>query len=230
MKNISISLLKVKDEEIEIFLKKLNEAIKNIERLNLYITIHFDVMDNKFVPNDGINIEYINRVKKYNFYIDTHLMVEKPKEENYVDRTINYGSDDVTIHIELPEFEKELEYLLEKKKSLNGNIKIGVAINPDTNIERIEKYLEKIDKVLIMSVVPGFGGQKYLDSATEKISCLKKNYPKMFVQVDGGINESTFKNALDAGVDSFVIGSYLTDDFNEIEKKLNILNNIIKNT
>lgn len=230
MKNVSISLLKVKNDEIEIFLEKLNEAIKNIEEMALDITIHFDVMDNKFVPNTGINIDYIKRVKKYNFYIDTHLMVEKPKEDMYIERAINYGSNDVTIHIELPEFENELEYLLEKKKALNGNMKIGVAINPDTDVTILEKYIDKIDKVLVMSVVPGFGGQKYLDVATEKISYLKKSNSKIFVQVDGGINNETFKLACNAGADSFVIGSYLTDDFKEIEKKLNILNNIVKNT
>ena len=137
MKNVSISLLKLNDEDLDNYLSRVNDIRKVYDNLN--ITIHFDVMDNIFVPNSGIDIKKIANVKEYNLYIDTHLMVENPKP--YIDTAIRLGSNDVTIHYEIPEFEKWLKYLLEKKKSLNGNLKVGVSIKPNTSIEVLEKYI-----------------------------------------------------------------------------------------
>lgn len=229
MKNLSISLLKVKSEEFELYLKKLKDAVENIQNNNLDITIHFDVMDNKFVPNTGIDILKISKVREYGFYVDTHLMVEEPVKGRYIDKALECGSRDITVHIEIPNFEDTLKYLLAKKKELKGELRIGVALNPATDIKVLDKYLGKIDKVLVMSVVPGFGGQKYIKEVTEKIEHIKRQKDKIFVQVDGGINEDTIKLPLGAGADSIVIGSYLTDNVDELETRLNILNKIVKN-
>ncbi len=228
MKNLSISILNV--ENIPQFLEKLKNAQEKIENQkieNLFnITIHFDVMDNVFVPNTGIDIEEISNVKKYNYYIDTHLMVSNPVKDNYIDRTLELGCKDITIHYEIEEFEKALEYLLMKKKDIK-DLKIGVSIKPSTNIEVLDKYIDKIDKVLVMSVEPGFGGQKYLDSATEKIAILKEKYPQLFVQVDGGVNEETLNLPIRVNVDSVVVGSYITKHEDEILDRLCILNGIL---
>lgn len=229
MKNLSISILNV--DNIPLFLNKLKETeelLKN-KKINdgFNISIHFDVMDNKFVPNTGIDIEKIIDVNKFKFYIDTHLMVEKPIEDGYIDRTIELGCRDITIHYEINDFSNALDYLLKKKKELNGNLKIGVSIKPNTNVTQIEKYINQIDKILVMSVEPGFGGQKYIDSATDKIEYIKTKYPNIFVQVDGGVNEDTLMYPLRSNVDSVVVGSYITKHYENILDKLCILNCIL---
>lgn len=229
MNNLSISILNV--ENIGEFLesvKKYQEKIGKNKNINLFnITVHFDVMDNKFVPNNGIDIEEIKEVVNYGFYVDTHLMVEKPLEKGYIDKTIEYGCRDITIHYEINDFEKNLNYLLQKKKELKNNLKIGVAIKPKTDISVLDKYIEKIDKVLVMSVEPGFGGQSYIEASTKKIYDLKKKYSDKFIQVDGGVNATTALEALTANVDSLVVGSYLTRDTKLLDDKLDILNVIL---
>ena len=207
MKNLSISILNLDD--IPTFLKKLDSIQHSLNESKVEdkfnITIHFDVMDNKFVPNRGIDIEKIKIVREYGYYVDTHLMVEKPIEDGYIDRTIEYGCQDITIHYEIDDFDKNLNYLLKKKDELNGELKIGVSIKPNTDISVLKKYVGKIDKILIMSVEPGFGGQSYIESSTEKIGRVKTEYENIFVQVDGGINSQTLSKALN--VDSLVVGS-----------------------
>ncbi len=229
MKNLSISILNV--ENIPVFLDKLKkvesfyEKEKIKDRFN--VSIHFDVMDNKFVPNTGIDIEKIAEVNKFKYYIDTHLMVEKPIEDGYIDRAIDLGCRDITIHYEIDNFANTLNYLLEKKKDLKGDLKIGVSVKPNTDVKEIEKYINKIDKVLIMSVEPGFGGQKYIDSVTDKIKYIKNKYPSIFVQVDGGVNEDTLMLPLRENVDSVVVGSYITKHEEKILDRLCILNGIL---
>lgn len=229
MKNLSISILNVND--ISSFLKELKDIEKKLNKSKVEelfnTTIHFDVMDNKFVPNNGIDIKKIEEVKKYGFYVDTHLMVEKPIEDKYIDRAIEYGCLDITIHYEIDNFEKALNYLIAKKEELNGNLKIGVSIKPKTDISALERYVDKIDKILVMSVEPGFGGQSYIESSTDKIIMLKNRYPNIFVQVDGGINDKTLAKVLRVNVDSVVVGSYLTKNLDELYDRINILNIIL---
>lgn len=227
MKNLSISILNVDD--IPTFLKQLDSIQHSLNESKVEdkfnITIHFDVMDNKFVPNRGIDIEKIKIVREYGYYVDTHLMVEKPIEDGYIDRTIEYGCQDITIHYEIDDFDKNLNYLLKKKDELNGELKIGVSIKPNTDISVLKKYVGKIDKILIMSVEPGFGGQSYIESSTEKIGRVKTEYKNIFVQVDGGINSQTLSKALN--VDSLVVGSYLTKKIDELKDRIDILNIIL---
>lgn len=117
MKNLSISLLNVKD--ISKYLKRLKEIEQYLEKDEdkkaFDISIHFDVMDNKFVPNTGIDISKIEEVNKFNYYIDTHLMVENPIYDKYIEDTINMECLDITIHYEINNFEKVLDYLYERK-------------------------------------------------------------------------------------------------------------------
>ena len=229
MKNLSISLLNVKD--ISKYLNKLKYVEMALNKTKIEelfkISIHFDVMDNKFVPNNGIDISKIEEVNKFNYYIDTHLMVEDPIYEKYIDDTIKRECLDITIHYEIENFKDVLNYLYDKKNNLNGNLKIGVALKPATNISVLEDYIEKIDKVLIMSVEPGFGGQEFIQEQIDKIIKLKEKYKDITIQVDGGINENTIAQVIRAGADSFVVGSYLTKNEDELKDKIDILNIIL---
>lgn len=229
MSNLSISILNVNN--ISNFLDKLKEyeqKLSNIKTDELFnITIHFDVMDNVFVPNTGIDIEKIKIVKDNGFYVDTHLMVAKPVEDGYIDKAIENGCRDITIHYEIENFEYALNYLIDKKNELNGDLKIGVSIKPKTEISCLEKYIEKIDKVLIMSVEPGFGGQKYIDSVTKKVEELNAKYKNKYIQIDGGINDETIIYPIRNNINSIVVGSYLTKSIDDLFDKICILN-IIK--
>lgn len=228
MKNLAISLLNVDD--IPQFLDKLGVVEKKLKQSkieNLFnTTIHFDVMDNKFVPNTGVDIEKMKEVNKYNYYMDVHLMVEKPIEDGYIDKALEYGCTDITIHYEINNLDNALNYLLTKKKEYD-NLKIGIAIKPNTNIEVLQKYINIIDKVLVMSVEPGFGGQSYIEASTKKIKDIKNKYNNIFVQVDGGINSDTVAKPISSDIDSLVVGSYLTKNEDILQDRMNILNIIL---
>lgn len=229
MNNLSISILNA--ENISSFLEKLKNVEKMLDNKKIEklfnITIHFDVMDNEFVPNTGIDIKKIEEVEKSGYHVDTHLMVARPVEDGYIDKAIKLGCNDITIHYEISKFEDTLNYLLDKKRELGGNLNIGVALKPKTDISVLEKYIAKIDKVLVMSVEPGFGGQSYIEASTDKIAKIKEKYGNIFVQVDGGINDQTISKVISAGVDSAVVGSYLTKYEMKLQDRVNILNIIL---
>lgn len=239
-KNISVSILNSKN--IESFLLKLqkikNELTKDIKQSEddkLFDThIHFDVMDNKFVPNLGIDLKYIVDAKKIGFYADTHLMVQKPLQDEYIFNAIEYGSDSITIHYEIDDFEKTLDFLNSEKDRLYKDSKrildIGISVKPNTDIKLLEKYRDKFSKLLIMTVEPGFGGQAFIEEINSKIEEARKIFLNYEIQVDGGINDDTIGIPLKLGVNSFVIGSYLTNNENNIEllKDKIIQLNIIK--
>ena len=238
-KNISLSILKLDKKEIPTFLKRYREEVQRIENLQInvekfYNIIHFDVMDANFVPNVGVDLEYIKTAKNLGFYVDTHLMVSNPIGDKYVEKAIEYGTDDITIHYEIENFESVLSYLYEKKellkKKYDRNLVIGVSIKPKTNIEVLKKYKDKFSKLLIMSVEPGLGGQKYIEDTTQKLKQARKMYKDHIIQVDGGINFINVKEVINNGVDSIVVGSYLTDSYNiKLYKnllKLNVLKSI----
>lgn len=224
MKNIAISILDTinKDEFLSEVIK-YNEKIKKISKDAFDIIIHFDVMDNKFVPNIGVELEYIKLAKKLGLYADVHLMVEKPIEEEYIKKAISYGADRISIHYEIDNFENVLEYLN------TFNIDIGIVLKPNTSVEVIQKYKGKFSNLLIMSVEPGFGGQKYIENVNDKFITAKDKIKNIKFQVDGGVNFQTIVKPLEIGVDSFVIGSYLTKAENIYDNllKLNILKDIV---
>ncbi len=222
-KNISLSILKLEGKEIPEFLRKYKEDIEKIEKLKVDVNkfsylVHFDVMDNKFVPNNGVDLKYIKTAKNLGLYVDTHLMVENPIGDKYIEQAIEFGTDDITIHYEINNFEGILNYLNEKKEYLkrkfNRNLNIGVSIKPKTEVKVLEKFKERFSKILIMSVGPGFGGQEYLENTNEKIKEAVKLFPEHTIQVDGGINFNTLENVLSEKVESIVIGSYLTNNYN----------------
>ena len=205
---VSPSLLACKD-----MLKEVSE-IENIQDLWL----HFDVMDGKFVPNTSFSVSELDVLNKNtSLFLDVHLMIENPK--NYVLDYVNAGADLITFHYEACD---DLDELIDYIHSLN--VKVGVSLKPKTDPSVLDKYLHKLDLVLVMSVEPGFGGQSFLESTVSKISYLRKKIDELkldtLIEVDGGINDVTSSLCKKAGVDVLVAGSYLfgkKDIINRIE-------------
>lgn len=214
-RQISISTLNVND--CESFLEKVQnekEKINKISSDSYDIAVHFDIMDNRFVPNIGVDMSSIKMANKFNMFADVHLMVEKPLEDGYIDKAIEYGANRVTIHYEIENFGKILKYLKTTK------VEVGVAVKPSTDLGVIANYINDIDFLLVMSVEPGYGGQKYIDKTNDKILKAKTLYPNLKLQVDGGVNFETIMYPLENGVTSLVIGSYLSSDEKIFEEKL----------
>ena len=187
--------------------------------------IHVDVMDGHFVPNITIGppvIKSLRGITKLPF--DVHLMISPVHD--YIKNFAEAGSDIITIH---PEATNNLTDSIEYIKSFKK--KIGVSLNPDSPIELIEKNLNKIDLVLIMSVFPGFGGQKFIKDVLKKIKRISEikdqNSFKFDIEVDGGINFSNFKEVLEAGANVLVSGTTIFKENNgDIKKNINFLKTI----
>ena len=169
--------------------------------------IHLDVMDGHFVPNISFGAPVIKSLRKNinDGLFDVHLMVSEP--EKWVNDMSDAGADIFTFHIESLKNEIKIIKLIKYIKL--KNMKVGIAVKPETSIERIIPYIENIDMVLIMTVEPGFGGQKFMPNMMEKVSFLRKQYPELDIEVDGGLNLETTKIAKDAGANMIVAGSYI---------------------
>lgn len=221
-KTISVSILNVTD--VDNFLNNLNIIRKELKLDN--IVVHFDVMDGSFVPNTGLDLDLIKDVKKYGMFADVHLMCNNPKE--YIDKAISLGADNITIHYEIDELYQNLKYLNKYKDELKEKkrkLSIGISIKPNTDIKKIFNYSNMCDVILLMSVEPGKGGQAYINKVNKKIQ-IAVDMKKM-VQIDGGINIKTIVKPNELGVKSFVIGSYLTSDINNMCEKLLDIEDII---
>lgn len=182
--------------------------------------LHIDIMDGHFVPNISFGPSIVKQIRHLsNAIFDVHLMISEP--EKYVNTFIDSGADSITFHYEVNNDHHKMIDLIHKK-----NIKCGISIKPNTSVTVLIPYLEKLDLVLIMSVEPGFGGQKFMESALEKIKFLdeyrKNNNLNYLIEVDGGINLDTAKLVKDAGVDLIVAGTYLfkANDFTNKVKEL----------
>lgn len=177
--------------------------------------IHYDVMDGHFVPNISFGYSILKDVKRVSdLFLDVHLMISDPMK--YVDEFMNAGASLITFHIEAMESEEKTRELIERIHQANK--KVGISIKPATPVSDIQKYLNDIDLVLVMSVEPGFGGQSFQEQAIDKIKqlhTLQKEYD-FLIEVDGGINKETGKLCKDAGVDVLVAGSYV---FNAKDRK-----------
>jgi len=179
----------------------LQNDINSLERSADFI--HIDVMDGKFVPPIYSAYEEIKNIKT-KILKDVHLMVEHPLTDKYIDNYISVGAEIISIHQECKDdINKVLNYI-----KLNG-IKSAIAFNPSTPLEKIKQYLEKIDMVLIMSVKPGYSGQKFMPEVLNKAKELRKLKPNLDIEIDGGIDEYTIIKAAKAGVNIFVSGSYI---------------------
>ena len=185
---------------------KLGEEIINIEKAGADY-IHIDVMDGSFVPNITIGNEVVKSLRqKTQLPFDVHLMINNP--DNHIKAFAEAGSDLITIHAEAS---IHLDRSLALIKSFNK--KVGVSLVPSTHEDCLDYILEKLDLILVMTVNPGFGGQKFLASQLKKIENIRKKIEKsgkkIELEVDGGINDQTARIAVEAGADVLVSGSYI---------------------
>lgn len=195
---------------------KLKEEVKAIENTKAK-WLHLDVMDGNFVPNISFGADIVKAIRKdSNLYFDAHLMIENP--EWYIDTMADAGVQSISIHVETT---KHLDRALQLIKA--RGLKAGVAINPATDITFLDNIYEKLDLILIMTVNPGFGGQKFLNQMIEKIRKVRNKFPHIDIQVDGGINNETAKLVIEAGANILVAGSYVFSG-NYSEKVNSLLN------
>ena len=200
---------------------KLGSEIKKLEDGGADM-IHVDVMDGHFVPNLTIGPPVIKSLRKYtNLPFDVHLMISPVHK--YIKNFSEAGADIITIH---PEATKNIKDSVDLIKSLGK--KVGLSLNPDTQIETIEKHLKDINLVLVMTVYPGFGGQKFISKILDKIKNLKKIKDEknlnFEIEVDGGINFENNRLVIEAGANILVSGTTIFKDNNgDIKKNIELL-------
>ena len=203
---------------------QLGEEIKKLEDGGADL-IHVDVMDGHFVPNLTIGPPVIKSIKNFTkLPFDVHLMISPVHK--YIEDYAKAGADIITFH---PEATDNLQNTIELVKKLNK--KVGVSLNPDTEINVLNENFSNIDLVLVMSVYPGFGGQKFIEDSIEKIKKLKKikeeNNYNYDIEVDGGINFSNSKDVLTAGANILVSGTTIFNENNgDIKKNIETLKSI----
>lgn len=199
---VSVSVLSAYDRLINA-VKKVNESSSDF--------LHIDVMDGKFVPDKKFPMEVVKDIIKISKKpLDVHLMVN---EEDLIKKYANLKPNYLTFHVEVIKDYELIDYI----KSLG--IKVGLAINPETKIEKLIPYIDYIDLVLFMSVNPGLGGQVFKEEVIDKIKRLKEIAPKdLIISIDGGVNDKTINLCKCAGCDVVVAGSYVTNSENYNER------------
>ena len=206
---------------------KLGNEIKDLEKAKADL-IHIDVMDGHFVPNITIGPEVIKKLRKYTkLPFDVHLMISPV--DNFIRDFAEAGADIITIH---PEATNDLVGSIKKIKSYDK--KVGISLNPETTIDKVLPVLKLIDLVLVMSVNPGFGGQKFMRETLNKVKILRKeidlNKFKTEIEIDGGINFENAKLAKESGVDILVSGTTIFKENNgDLKKKYPNVKSGIKN-
>jgi ribulose-phosphate 3-epimerase len=177
----------------------IDQAVMRVSNADF---IHFDVMDGKFVKDKTFDAEFVKSINTVPLKKDVHLMVKQP--EKLVDKFIKAGADMISFHAEATRSPAKLI-----KKIKDKGILVGLAINPSTPLAKIEKFLDDIDYVLVMTVKPGKPAQKLIKSAVKKVKSLTQKKPNLIIEVDGGINAETAHEVIEAGADILVAGSYI---------------------
>ena len=213
MSDIAISILNCDFNNIKFELNRINDSIIKY--------IHIDIMDGYFVEKNTENLFDMKAICKYtNKKIDVHLMVKKPKI--FITNFLKYNPDIISFHIESEENISENISLIK-----SHGIKCGIAINPETDIHTLNNYVKNIDVILIMSVVPGKGGQKFINSTFKKIKLIKEKLlkinPKIKLEIDGGVNNLNSKSLNKSGADILVSGSYLINQKNIKKASVSLL-------
>ena len=200
---------------------KLGSQIQDLEKAKADL-IHIDVMDGHFVPNITIGPEVISKLRKYtSLPFEVHLMISPV--DNFIKNFADAGADIITIH---PEATSDLKNSIKKIKSYNK--KAGVTLNPETPVDKILPVLDLIDLALIMSVNPGFGGQKFMKETLDKVKVLRNEIDtkkiKTLIEIDGGINFENSKLAKKAGVDILVSGTTIfKENGGNLKKNIQLL-------
>lgn len=202
---VSPSILSADFSNLERDIRKVEEAGAN--------WLHVDVMDGHFVPNITIGAPVVKSIRKVTkMPLDVHLMIENP--EKYIKDFVDAGSDFITIHYEAV---TNLKDIIDQIKVFG--VKAGVSIKPKTPANVLEEFISDLDLILIMTVEPGFGGQKFMNDCLPKISEVKNmleeyNLTKTIIEVDGGIDDKTSKLAIHAGANALVAGSFIYNSTN----------------
>lgn len=166
--------------------------------------LHLDIMDAHFVPNLSFGPDVVALAKRVapNFYRNVHLMMSRP--DLYLEAFAAAGAQTIQIHVEA-----DCNLHTELKRIRSMGLKNAIVLNPETPVERLMPYLGEVDEVLVMTVHPGYGGQKFITDCMSKVAFLRERCPELDIMVDGGINGETAIVAAEAGANQFVAGSYL---------------------
>ena len=216
-----MALIKISPSILSADFSKLGDEIQDLEKAKADL-IHIDVMDGHFVPNITIGPEVITKLRKYtSLPFDVHLMISPV--HNFIKNFAEAGSDIITIH---PEATNDLVSSIKKIKSFNK--KAGVSLNPETPVEKVLPVLKLIDLVLVMSVNPGFGGQKFIKDTLDKVKILRKEIDtlklKTQIEIDGGINFENAIMAKEAGIDILVSGTTIfKENGGDLKKNIQLL-------
>jgi ribulose-phosphate 3-epimerase len=201
-KNGGLDMIKISPSILSGDFAKLGEEVKTLQD-NGADMIHMDVMDGVFVPQITFGAKMVAALRKHtDLPLDVHLMIEKP--ENHIDDFIKAGADIITFHVEATE--KSIE--LAKKIKDNGK-KVGISIKPNTLLFDIKDLIPLCDMILIMTVEPGYGGQKLIPKTLDKVKNLRMISPDIDIEVDGGVCDDTIGDLLNAGANIIVAGSYV---------------------
>ena len=216
-----MSNIKISPSILSADFSKLGSEIQNLEKAKADF-IHIDVMDGHFVPNITIGPEVIAKLRKHtSLPFDVHLMISPVHK--FIKSFANAGADIITVH---PEATKNILDTIKEIKSFNK--KVGISLNPDTSVDKVIPVLDQIDLVLVMSVNPGFGGQKFMSETLEKVKVLRqeidKRKLKVQIEIDGGINFENAKEAKKAGVNILVSGTTIfKENKGDLKKNIEML-------
>ena len=200
-------MIKVAPSILAANFNNLYDEVKSVECADY---LHIDVMDGHFVPNISLGACVYKGLKnKVDLVFDVHLMIKDTRK--YAIDFIKAGADILTFHYEALDTKEEIYELIDFIHQ--NNVKVGISIKPNTKVEVLDEFLDKIDLALVMSVEPGFGGQSFIPTALDKIKYLKDKKAKenlqFEIEVDGGINKETSKLCVEAGVEVLVAGTYV---------------------
>lgn len=217
-------MIKIAPSILSADFSKLGEEIINLEKFGADM-IHIDVMDGSFVPNISFGIPVVKSIRKYTkLPFDVHLMIEEPSK--YVEDFVKAGADIITVHYEA---DRHIDRTINYIKSFG--VKAAVALNPGTPVQNIKQLIPSLDMVLIMTVNPGFGGQKYIEYCSDKVKEVREIADKLnkdlLIEVDGGIDKNTIMKAVESGANVFVAGSAVFNN-GTIEQNINNLKTAAK--
>lgn len=217
-------MIKIAPSILSADFSKLGEEVRNIEAHGADI-VHIDVMDGMFVPNITFGMPIIKSIRNVTkLLFDVHLMIEKP--DRYIEDFVKAGADIITVHYEA---DKHIDRTINYIKSFG--IKAAVALNPGTSVSNIKDLIPELDMVLIMSVNPGFGGQKYIKYCSNKIREVKelkdKLNPNLLIEVDGGVDVTNIREVVQSGANVIVAGSAVFKN-NNVEENIKNLREALK--
>ena len=196
---------------------RINEEIKEVEKYSDFI--HVDIMDGVFVPPTTVDSNFVKAIKT-KVPLDVHLMVHEPSD-SYIRGFIDAGASSITIHQEACRDPRhQLDFIRQNK------IKAAISIKPKTSVDNIKKYLDMVDMVLIMTVEPGWAGQKFISETMAKVSELRSLKPNLDIEVDGGITPYTARMAYDEGANVFVAGTSIFGEKDRVKAINDILSSL----